>query len=65
MLMDVCSIIFSSIINGHAFRLLELHGTQFQFGETPTLGCQDGLFALKTLLKCAQEPQLTVVRGVC
>jgi hypothetical protein len=27
MLMDVCSKIFSSIMNGHAFRLLELHGT--------------------------------------
>ena len=47
MLMDVCSKIFSSVMNGRAFRLLELHGTRFQFGGTPTLGCQDGLFTLK------------------
>ncbi len=50
MLMDVCSKIFSSIMNGHAFRLLDLLRTRFQFGGTPTLGCQDGLFTLKTLL---------------
>jgi len=29
MLMDVCSKIFSSVMNGRAFRLLELHGTKF------------------------------------
>jgi hypothetical protein len=50
MLMDICSKVFSSIMKGHAFRLLELHVSQFQFGGTPTLGCQDGLFTLKTLL---------------
>jgi hypothetical protein len=48
--MDVCSKIFSSIMNGHAFKLLNAHGTRFQFGGTPTLGCRDGLFVLKTLL---------------
>ena len=52
MLMDVCSKIFSSMMNGRAFKLLEEHGTRFQFGGTPTLGCHDGLFVLKTLLTC-------------
>jgi hypothetical protein len=39
MLMEVCSKIFSSIMNGCAFCLLKLHGTQFQFGGTPNQGC--------------------------
>ncbi len=50
MLMDICSKIFSSVMNGRAFRLLNKHGTCFQFGGTPELGCQDGLFVLKTFL---------------
>jgi hypothetical protein len=58
MLMDVCSKIFSSIVNGCAFRLLKLHGTQFQFGETPNQGCQDGLFTLKTLLNAHKNHNL-------
>ena len=58
MLMDVCSKIFSSVMNGRAFRLLDLHGTRFQFGGTPTLGCQDGLFTLKTLLNARKNHNL-------
>jgi hypothetical protein len=58
MLMDVCSKIFSSVMNGHAFCLLELHGTRFQFGGTPTLSCQDGLFTLKTLLNAHKNHNL-------
>ena len=58
MLMDVCSKIFLSVMNGRAFRLLELHGTKFQFGGTPTLGCQDGLFTLKTLLNAHKNHNL-------
>ncbi len=50
MLMDVCSKIFSLVMNGRAFKLLKKHGTRFQFGGTPELGCRDGLFVLKTLL---------------
>jgi hypothetical protein len=50
MLMDVCSKIFSSVMNKRAFKLLSKHGTKFQFGGTPKLGCQDELFALKTML---------------
>ena len=50
MLIDVCSKIFSSEMNGQAFCLLNEHGTQFLLGGTPKLGCQDGLFVLKLLL---------------
>jgi hypothetical protein len=58
MLMDVCTKIFSSIMNGRAFCLLKLHGTRFQFGRTPTLGCQDGLFTLKMLLHAHKNHNL-------
>jgi hypothetical protein len=58
MLMDVCSKVFSSIMNGRAFCLLELNSTKFQFGGTPTLGCQDGLFTLKTLLNAHKNHNL-------
>ena len=58
MLTDDCSKIFSSMMNGRAFRLLELHGTKFQFGGTPMLGCQDGLFNLKTLLNAHKNHNL-------
>ena len=37
-------------MNGRAFKLLEIQGTNFQFGGTPELGCRDGLFVLKTML---------------
>jgi hypothetical protein len=58
MMIYVCNKIFSSIMNGCAFHLLELHGMQFQFGGTPTLGCQDGLFTLKTLLNVHKNHNL-------
>jgi hypothetical protein len=45
-------------MNGRAFRLLELHGTKFQFGGTPTIGCQDGLFTLKALLNAHKNHNL-------
>ena len=56
--MDVCSKIFSSVMNGCAFKLLNAHGTCFQFGGTPTLGCRDGLFILKTLLTMRKNHDL-------
>jgi hypothetical protein len=58
MLMDVCSKIFSSVMNDHIFCLLKLHGTQFQFGGTPEVGCQDGLFTLKALLNAQRNHNL-------
>jgi hypothetical protein len=50
MLMDMCSKVYSSIMTARAFKLLDKHGTRFQFGGTPELGCRDGLFTLKALL---------------
>jgi hypothetical protein len=35
-----------------------LHGTKFQFGGTPELGCQDGLFLLKTMLNMRKNHNL-------
>ncbi len=56
--MDVYSTIFSSIMNGRAYKLLDKHGTQFQFGGTPELGCCDGLFVLKMLLPMRKNHNL-------
>ena len=56
--MDVSSKVFSSIMNSRAFQLLELHGTRFQFGGTPEIGCRDGLFTLKTLLNARRNHDL-------
>jgi hypothetical protein len=58
MLMDVCSKIFSSVMNDRAFRLLELHGTRFQFGGTTKSGCRDSLFTLKALLNARPNHDL-------
>jgi hypothetical protein len=35
-----------------------MSGTKFQFGGTPELGCQDGLFVLKTLLNLQKNHNL-------
>jgi hypothetical protein len=58
MLMDVCSNIFSSVMNIRSFKLLAEHGTCFQFGGTPELGCRGGLFVLKTLLTMQKNHNL-------
>ena len=63
MLMDVCSKIFSSVMNGRAFKLLETQGTKFQFGGTPELGCRDGLFVLKTMLTLRKNHNLPTYVG--
>ncbi len=45
-------------MNGRAFKLLEQHGTRFQFDGTPELGYRDGLFVLKTLLTLRKNHNL-------
>ena len=50
-LMDICSKIFSSIFNNNCFKLLNNHGIKTQSGGTSNLGCHDGVFILKTLLR--------------
>ncbi len=56
--MDVCSKIFSSVINGRVFKLLNKYGMRFQFGGTPKLGCRNGLIILKTLLTMRKKHNL-------
>ena len=58
MLMDIRSKVFSSIMTARAFKLLDKHGTRFQFGGTPELGCRDGLFTLKALLNTRHNHDL-------
>jgi hypothetical protein len=65
MLMDVCSKIFSSVMNGRAFKLFETQGTKFQFGGTPELGCRDELFVLKTMLTLQKKTQPSLIRWIC
>ena len=61
--MDICSKVLSSIMIARAFRLLDKHGTRFQFGGTPKLGCRDGLFTLKVLLNARQNHDLATYVG--
>ena len=56
--MDVCSKIFSCILNERLYRLLGEHGVNTQFGATPEVGCQDGSFTLKTLLHLRRQHNL-------
>jgi hypothetical protein len=58
MLMDVCSKIFRSVMNGRVFKLLGEHGTRFQFGGAPELRCRDGLFVLIMLLTMQKNHNL-------
>ena len=54
-LMDVCSKIFSIIMNDRLYILLGQHGVKSQFGATSNIGCCDGSFTLKTLLTQRKE----------
>jgi hypothetical protein len=56
--MDLQSKIFSCMMNVRAFKILDKHGTKWQFGGTPKLGCADGLFTLKTLLNMRKNHNL-------
>jgi hypothetical protein len=63
MLMDICSKVFSSVMMTRAFTLLHKHGTCFQFGGTPKIGCRDGLFTLKALLNTQHNHNLASYIG--
>ncbi len=63
MLIDVCSKIFSLVMNARVLKLLAEHGRQFQFGGTPELGCHDGLFVLKTRLNMQKNHSLSSYVG--
>ncbi len=55
--------IFSLVLNTCAFLLLEKHGTRFQFGGTPDVGCRDGLFTLKVLINSCWNHDLSSYVG--
>jgi len=63
MLMDMCSKVFSSVMTAKAFTLINKHGTRFQFGGTPEIGCRDGLFTLKSLLNARHNHDLASYIG--
>ncbi len=63
MLIDICSKVFSSVLNTRAFLLLKKHGSRFQFGGTPNVGCRDGLFTLKALINACQNHDLLLFVG--
>ena len=58
MLMDVMSKILIRVMHERAFKILDKHGTKFQFGGTPKLGCQDDLFTLKSILNTRKNHDL-------
>ncbi len=60
MLMDICSKVFLLAMTTQAFILLDKHGSWFQFGGTPEIGCRDGLFTLKALLNARHNHDLTL-----
>ncbi len=62
--MDMCSKVFSSVMPARAFSLLDKRGTRFQFGETPEIGCQDGLFMFKAVLNARHNNNLASYVGV-
>jgi hypothetical protein len=63
MLMDMCSKVFLSVMIPQAFALLDKHGTRFQFGGMPEIGCQDRLFMLKALLNARHNHNLASYVG--
>ena len=58
-LMDVISKVMSRIMNERLFKILDKHGTRYQFGGTPGLGCREGIFTLKTLLHTRRNHNLS------
>jgi hypothetical protein len=63
MLMDMCSKVFLSVMMAQTFTLLNKHGTHFQFGGMPEIGCRDGLFTLKALLNTRHNHDLASYIG--
>jgi hypothetical protein len=61
--MDMCSKVFLSVMTAQAFTLLDKHGTRFQFGGTPKIGCRDRLFTLKALLNARHNHDLASYVG--
>ena len=56
--MDVISKVMSRIRNKRLFKILDKHGTKYQFGGTPDVGCREGVFTLKTLIHTRRNHNL-------
>ena len=54
-LLDVISKVVSIFLNNRLQRMLKTNGVPYQFGATPSLGCLDAVFTLKTLLQERRE----------
>ena len=48
--MDIGNNIYSIIMCGRLYKIINKHGVKFQFGSTPGVGCQDSTLTIKTLL---------------
>ena len=48
--MDIGAKVFSSLICKRLFKIIKKHRIKYQFGSSPVVGCQDGIFTIKTLL---------------
>ena len=48
--MEIGNKIYIRIMCGRLFKIIIKHGVECQFVSTPGVGCQDGIFAIKTLL---------------
>ena len=43
-LMDIGAKVFSSMMCKKLFKIINSHGVKYQYGSSPGVGCQDGLF---------------------
>ena len=57
-LMDIGAKVFSSMMCKRLFKIINSHGVKYQFGSSPGVGCQDGLFTLKTALHTRHNQNL-------
>ena len=48
--MDIGAKVFRSIICKRLFKIIKEYGVRYQFGSSPGVGCQDGMFTIKSLL---------------
>ena len=56
--MDIGAKVFSSMMCKRLFKIINSHGVKYQFGSSPGVGCQDGLFTLKTALHARHNRDL-------
>ena len=56
--MDMGSKIFISILCTQLFKIIDKHGVKYHFVSTPGVGCQDGSFAIKTMLNLQRNHNL-------